>query len=92
MIRREKLTTELKKIAIYDKRRTVLVIQNQSTSYNVYITDKPKDEPSTPYYILLPQSTIVFSKEFGDEPELEYYAKADGDVIIGIIEFFGRGE
>ena len=88
MIRKEKLTTELKKIAVYDKRRVVLLIQNLSSSNNVYITDKPKDEPDTPYFLLAPRETIVFMKALGDEPELEYYAKADGETEVTIIETF----
>ena len=88
MIRREHLTTELKKIAVYDKRRKVLAIQNPSSTVNVYITDKPKETPETPFWLLAPSETIVFAKAFGDEPEIEYYAKADADVDINIIETY----
>ena len=88
MIRKERLTTELKKIAVYDKRRVVLVIQNLSSVNNVYITDRPKDEPETPYFLLAPRETITFMKAFGDQPEIEFYAKADDVTDIVIIEFF----
>ena len=91
-IRKEKLTTELKQIAVYDENRVVLLIQNLHTSNNVYITDRPKDEADTPYFLLAPRESIVFMRELGDEPQIAYYAKADGDTDITIIESFKRGE
>ena len=91
MIRKETLTTELKKILVYDEKRTVIVIQNLSTSLNVYITDRPKDDVDTAYITLYPGESLILLKAFGDPTEIAYYAKSDGSTPITIMEGFEKG-
>ncbi len=85
-------TTTVQEVANYSKRRTALAILNRSTSITAYLGNTD-NVASGSGFDLPPTGTIVFSKDFGDDPRIaRTVVTASGTAELTVLEEYSDKE
>ncbi|KKN23131.1 hypothetical protein LCGC14_0908130 [marine sediment metagenome] len=83
-------TTTVQQVASFSKRRTALAILNRSTSITAYIGNTD-NVAAARGFDLPPTGTMVFSKQFGDDPRIaRTVVTASGTAELTVLEEYAE--